>query len=516
MYDLVGTFEPLECFIQLVSFVIMRKVLFYLVMLLPICSFSQEETYYAKEDGKKLDWAMYYINEYYVDSVNSNALVEAALKAVAAELDPYSVYQSAEELRKQKENDEGTQFIGIGTSLIIIDNFPHITAIVKGSAAQEANLQKGDIIIEINGKSLERLPVYEVTEMLKGNPGTDVELLLFRDDELMQKKLSRARVPLISVETSFMLTDDIGYIKMIKFTQKTIEEFTTAYKELQGHGMEDLVLDMRGNNGGVFPSSIALSSLFLKKGSLINYTDGVISDRHDHICEVDGELQKGKIIILTDGYTASASEVFCGAIQDWDRALIIGAPTFGKGLIQQSYGFSDSSALRLTISKYFRPTGNAVQRPNNNTLVFPSEVYVGSESADFLTGDNTTHTMSGRKIYSLGAGVVPDVFYPNQFVKAPAVPYKYMAEYFFDNKDNLRSEYPGLEQMLSSDVIQSYINQKDATISGRDLAEVKGWLAALIFQKDQYYETIAKEDKVIREAIKRMNDGTFDRLGIRY
>lgn len=487
-----------------------------MVMLLPICSFGQEDTYYAKEDGKKLDWAMYYINEYYVDSVNSNALVEAALKAVAAELDPYSVYQSAEELRKQKENDEGTQFIGIGTNLIIIDNFPHITALVKGSSAEAADLRKGDIIIEVNGKSLERLPLYEISEMLRGNPGTEVDLLLYRDNQLMKKKLSRARVPLISVETSFMLTEDIGYIKMIKFTQKTIEEFTTAYEGLQRNGMEDLVLDMRGNNGGVFPSSIALSSLFLKKGNLINYTDGVISDRHDHICEADGEIQNGKIIILTDGYTASASEVFCGAIQDWDRALILGAPTFGKGLIQQSYGFSDSSALRLTISKYFRPTGNAVQRPNNNTLIFPPEVHVGSETANFLNEENTQHTMSGRKIYSLGAGVTPDIFYPNQFAKAPSVPYKYIAEYFFENKDKLQKEYGSLQEMLYSEEVQSYIYQKDAFIAGRDLVEVKGWLAALIFQKDQYYETIAKEDKVINEAIKRMNDGTFDRLGIQY
>jgi len=494
----------------------MRKVLFGILMLLPIFSFSQEETYYAKEDGKKLDWAMYYINEYYVDSVNSNALVEAALKAVAAELDPYSVYQSAEELRKQKENDEGTQFIGIGINLIIIDNFPHVTSIVKGSSAEAAMLEKGDVIIEINGQSIERLPLYKITEMLKGNPGTEVDLLLYRDDQLIPKKLSRARVPLISVETSFMLTKDIGYIKMIKFTYKTIEEFTTAYKELQQNGMDDLVLDMRSNNGGVFTSSIDLSSLFLKKGNLINYTDGVIADRKDHICEADGDIQKGKIVILTNGYTASASEVFCGAIQDWDRALILGAPTYGKGLIQQSYGFSDSSALRLTISKYFRPTGNAVQRQNNNTLVFPTEVIVGSESASFLNDDNTAQTMSGRKIYSLGAGVVPDVFYPNHIAKSPSVPYKYIAEYFFDQKDDLSKDFGDLQALLTSDEIQTYINQKDASIAGRDLAEVKGWLAALVFQKDQYYETIAKEDRVIAEAIKRMNDGTFDRLGIRY
>lgn len=494
----------------------MNRVLFWIVLFLPFCSIGQEVEYYGEENGEKLDWALYYVNKYYVDSINSNKLAEAALRAIASELDPYSVYQTAEELKKQKENDDGTQFIGVGINLIIINHFPHVTSVIKGSAAAAADLEKGDIIKEINGQSINRIPLYQVNELLQGNPGTIVDLVIQRDSKQFTKQLSRARVPLVSIETSFMLTEDIGYIKMIKFTSKTIEEFTTAYQELKRNGMEDLVLDMRGNNGGVFQASIDLSSVFLNEGNLISYTDGVIADRKDYICESNGELRHGKLIILTDGYTASASEVFCGAIQDWDRALIIGAPTFGKGLIQQSYGFSDSSAIRLTISKYFRPTGNAVQRPNNNTLIFPPEVYVGSETLGFSKQESRAKTLSGRDIYSLGAGVVPDVFYPNDFVQAPTIPYKYVAEYFFQQKKRLRNKYKDIDALLASDEIQTYIKFKDSKIEGRELAEVKGWLAALVFEKDHYYQSISKEDKVITEAIKRMSDGTFDRLGIRY
>lgn len=483
--------------------------------LIPFFSFAQEK-YYSNENGKKLDWAMYYLNEYYVDSVDADAITEAALRAIAAELDPYSVYQTAEQLRKQKENDDGTQFIGIGINMIIVDHYPHITSIIKGSSAEAAKLEKGDVIKEVNNQSVLKTPLYQITDLLKGNPGTEVTLMIQRGDKFINKNIKRARVPLISVETSFMATDKIGYVKMIKFTQKTIEEFQTAYQKLKQAGMDALILDMRGNNGGVFHASIELSKLFLANGNLVSYTDGVIAERNDFICESDGDYKMGKVVILTDGITASASEVFCGAMQDWDRALFIGAPSFGKGLIQQSYGFSDSSAIRLTISKYFRPTGLPVQRQNNNTLVFPSEVFVGSETLRFLDDANTMTSMNGRKLYSLGAGIAPDIFYPNHYAEAPSVPYKYIAEYFFRHKETLRANYATLNQLLASHEIEQHILKYDPQIQGRDLAEVKGWLAALIFDTDYYYETISTYDRILNEAIKRIDDDTFDRIGIKY
>jgi carboxyl-terminal processing protease len=313
-----------------------------------------------------------------------------------------------------------------------------------------------------------------------------------------------------------MLTKSIGYIKMIKFTQKTVEEFKNTYNSLTAAGMQSLVLDLRGNNGGVFNAATGLSTLFLDEGNLISYTDGVISEREDHICATRGAYADGKIVLLTDGVTASSSEVFAGSMQDWDRALIIGSPTFGKGLIQQSYGFSDSSAIRLTISKYYRPTGRAVQNPSNEALVFPSAVTVGSETKQYMSAGYASSTMSGREIYSLGAGVSPDVFYPTEWYDGTDVPYKYIAEYFFKNQAELTQKHYNLHGLLASSSIDNYIKQDDPDIDDRDLAEVKAWLAALILGKDAYYETIANHDKVIVEAIKRMEDGTFDRLGVRY
>ena len=475
-----------------------------------------QEKYYGEAAGEKLDWAMYYLNEYYVDSVNTQAITDAALRAIAAELDPYSVYQSAEELRKQRQNDDGTQFIGIGVTLISVDFLPRVTSIIKGSAAEVSELKKGDIIREVNGISMHQKPINEVLDLLQGNPDTAVDLVIQRGQQTFTKQLLRARVPLISVETSFMLTKSTGYIKVIKFTQKTVEEFKSAYNSLAAAGMESLVLDLRGNNGGVFTAATGLSSLFLDEGNLISFTDGVISEREDHICAHRGDYADGKLVLLTDGVTASSSEVFSGSMQDWDRALVVGAPTFGKGLIQQSYGFGDSSAIRLTISKYYRPTGRAVQNPGNAALVFPSSISVGSETRQHMSAGYTASTMSGREIYSLGAGVAPDVYYPTDWYDGTSIQYKYVAEYFFNNQSELTRTHYNLHGLLASSKIDSYIRQREPSIDDRDLAEVKAWLAALILGKDAYYETISTHDSVIKEAIKRIEDGTFDRLGVRY
>lgn len=493
----------------------MIRSLFILLGSLPFLCFAQEEIeYYGKEGGEKLDWAMYYLNEYYVDSLNSDAIVEAALKAIAAELDPYSVYQTAEELRKQKENDNGIQFIGIGIQMILINQLPYVTAITPGSPAEKEGFRKGDIIQSIDGEMMKAVPVADISNLLQGEIGTSAKVTLIRDGQPIEKQVRRARVPLISVETDFMLEPNIGYIKLVKFTQKTVEEFNEAYHSLQNQGMKDLVIDMRRNNGGVFRASVDLAKQFLHKDNLIVFTDGVVSERQDFIASETGPIQDGKIVILTDGVTASASEVFIGAMQDWDRALVLGAPTFGKGLIQQSYGFSDSSALRLTIGKYFRPSGQTVQREKGQSLILPSHVYVGSETNKFIKGKAYSHTMSGRKIYSMGAGIIPDVFYPKQPAKSPNIRYRYIAGFFMENKIRLQARLKSIKDVLADKEINEIVHQLDPDISAKHMAEVKGWLAALILETDDYYKSIAKEDVIIKEAIKRIHDDSFKRIGI--
>lgn len=481
-----------------------------------LCLSQNEPEYYGKEQGKKLDWAIYYLNEYYVDSINTNAVVEEAIRTIAAQLDPYSVYQTAEELRKQKEADEGIQSTGIGINLITIDKLARITSIMPESPAAKADLQKGDIIFEIENESMANVAINDILQKLNGEIGTSFNLSIIRDAKLIPKTITRTIIPWVSVEATFMIDSNIGYIKLIKFTQKTIEEFTSAYLDLVAKGMTDLILDLRGNNGGVFTAAIDLASQFLETDQLIVYTDGVVTEREDYHVKEQGPIQSGKIVALTDGITASASEVFIGALQDWDRALVLGSPSFGKGLIQQSYGFSDNSALRLTIGKYFRPSGQSVQRNNNKTLVLPSRVYVGSETHQFIESEGFHLTKSGRKIYSLGAGIIPDVFYPQQAVKAPNIPYKNIASYFFANKHDLKERLSHYNDLLTDKEFNQLVSSADPEISSKDKAEVTGWMAALLFKKDNYYQSISSEDKVIMEAVKRLKDDTFDRLGIRF
>lgn len=494
----------------------MLRYLFLLLSIPCICLAQNEPEYYGKDQGKKLDWAIYYLNEYYVDSVNTNAIVEEAIRTIAAQLDPYSVYQTAEELRKQKEADEGIQTSGIGINLITIDKLARITAIMPDSPADKADLRKGDIIFEIEGENMGNVSISDILQKLNGEIGSSFDMSVIRDSKLVPKTITRTITPWVSVEAHFMIDSSIGYIKLIKFTVKTIEEFVAAYNDLKDQGMQELILDLRGNNGGVFSASVDLSSQFLKEDQLVVFTDGVVSDREDYHVKEQGPIQTGKIILLTDGITASASEVFVGALQDWDRALVLGSPSFGKGLIQQSYGFSDSSALRLTIGKYFRPSGQSVQKDHNNTLILPSHVYVGSETHQFIESDGYHLTKHGRKVYSMGAGIIPDVFYPQQVAKAPTIPYIQIATYFFKNKQDLSTRLDGYPDLLTDDAFNQLVLQQDPNISPRDKAEVTGWLAALLFQKDNYYQSISREDKIIHEAIKRLKDDTFDRLGIRY
>jgi len=487
-----------------------------LLCFLPLLCSAQQENYYGKENGKKLDWALHYLDKYYVDSVDTDAITEAALRAIAAELDPYSVYQTAEELKKQKENDNGTQFIGIGIGTIMIDHQAYVISIAKGSPAENADIKKGDIIFQIDGEKMWKVPIIDISNKLRGDPGTIVNLTLVRDGKEINKLISRSKVPLVSVETDFMLTDDIGYIKLIKFTAKTVEEFNQAYSSLKEKGMKSLVLDMRQNNGGVFLGSVKLASQFLQKDDLVVYTDGVVSDRKDYHSKIDGYIQNGKVVILTDGITASASEVFIGAMQDWDKALVLGAPTFGKGLIQQSYGFNDDSALRLTIGKYFRPSGQSVQRSKETTMILPSHVFAGSETSQFIENERFHKTNSGRKVFSLGAGIVPDIFYPVQRNVPMKVRYKFVAGYFAENKIELQSRIQNIDQLLDDKEVDNIVGQLDQTISDKHRAEVKGWLAALVLHKDDYYRSIVKQDAIILEAIKRIKDDTFDRIGISY
>ncbi len=484
------------------------------IAILPSLVFSQ---YYGGEDGKKLDWALFYLSNHYVDSVDTKPIAEVALRAIAAELDPYSVYQTAEQLRKQKQADNGVQTIGVGVNLIMIDEKPYITSVFPNSPAAMDDIRVGDVIDKIDGQSMAGITTDSISRLLIGEYDTPVKIKLKRDNKSLTKKLKRQRIPLVSVEAAFKVDRAIGLIRLRRFTIKTVEEFHAAMEQLKAAGAEDIIIDMRGNNGGVFTAAIELASQFLAKGSLIVYTDGHMTERKDHISEIDGPYQMGKVVILTDGVTASSSEVFIGALQDWDRVMVIGTPSFGKGLIQQSYGFSDSSALRITIGKYFRPSGQSVQNSSKQSLTLPSEICVGCETREYINEQSIPHqTMSGRALYSLGAGIVPDVMHVGDKYERPNLGYRVVARHYFDHKKELDSSLGSVPELMADRDLDQFISLKDPGISTRNRIEAKGWLAALLLNTEAYYEVKSYQDRTVGEALKRLKDGSFDQFRIKY
>lgn len=484
------------------------------ILLLPSFVISQ---YYGGEDGKKLDWALFYLSNHYVDSVDTKPIAEVALRAIAAELDPYSVYQTAEQLRKQKQADNGIQTIGVGLKLIVLDEKPYITNVFPNSPAAQNDIRVGDIIDKIDGRSLAGIDADSISRLLIGEYNTAVSMRLQRDNSSLTKELMRQRIPLVSVEAAFKVDLAIGLIKLRRFTIKTVEEFHSAMEKLRAAGANDIIIDMRGNNGGVFTAAVELASQFLPEGSLIVYTDGHMTEREDHISKIDGPYQNGKIVVLTDGVTASSSEVFIGALQDWDRVMVIGTPSFGKGLIQQSYGFSDSSALRITIGKYFRPSGQSVQNSSKKPLILPNTICVGCETRQYVDEENVTHqTMSGRALYSLGAGIVPDVLHKGAAYERPDLRYRVVARHYFDQKKKLDANLRSVPEIMANRDLDQFISLKDPGISTRNRIEAKGWLAALLLDTEAYYEVKSYQDHTIGEALKRLKDSSFKQFGITY
>jgi len=333
---------------------------------------SAQEKYYGGANGKKLDWVMYYLNENYVDSTDNDLLADIAIRRIVEELDPYSSYQSKQEFIDQTNKDQGFSSKGAGFNFYLLNGTQVIvTHITKNGPAEKAGLRKGEQIVNINGVAVQGKSHSQIDALI--NDATNDILTLNYFDKQKQFKtiaFTKENLPYYSIDSHYMLTDKIGYIKISRFNLNTMAEFNPALKGLIQQGMKELVLDLRGNYGGVKDQAVELADVFLKGNKLIHYAEGQNLSREDYLSTENGEFQKGKLLLLVDKNTASASEIFVAALQDWDRCLVMGTETFGKGLVQQSFGLGDSSALRLTIGRYYSPTGRSLQRNSN----FPTMV----------------------------------------------------------------------------------------------------------------------------------------------
>lgn len=373
--------------------------------------------------GSKLDRILEIVNDQYVDSVDVLKLEETAIESFMQRLDPHSVYMPAQELKAANDELRG-EFEGIGVEFNIHNDTVLVVTVISGGPADKAGLFAGDKIIEVESEIIAGIGIEnaEVIKRLKGPKGTEVKIKIkrFGESNLLPFTITRGKIPLHSLAASYMLNEAVGYIKLVRFSGTTTDEFRGALAKLNEKGMKSLVLDLRGNPGGYLTAAKDVADEILDNDRLIVYTQGRSQPRREYKADKPGLFENGKVVLLMDENSASASEIVAGALQDWDKAVIIGRRSFGKGLVQDSYDLKDGSAIRLTISRYYTPLGRSIQRNyNNGTEAYHQDWqarYDHSElfSADSMLVEDSSQvftTPAGKKLFG-GGGIYPDIFVP--------------------------------------------------------------------------------------------------------
>lgn len=365
-----------------------------------------------------------HINENYVDEVDGEELIDGAIVGMLEELDPHSTYLDADRFSKMQERNRGTYY-GIGISFDIVDGKLTVISPIEGSPSWELGIRSGDIIEKIEGESAEGITREEVFDTLRGPRGTTVHVSIRREGEpeLLEFDIVRDEIPIFSVPYAFMLDDKVGYVRMTRFSATTSDELSQAIEKLEAQGLEQLVLDLRGNSGGYLNEAIEVADMFLPSARKIVYTRGRLADSsEDYFTTGRGRFTEAPLIIMVDHGSASASEIVSGAVQDWDRGMIIGTTTFGKGLVQRQYRLKNGAALLLTVARYYTPSGRLIQRDYTDRDEYLSadldeaelefEEAVKSDSVD----RKQYRTAGDRTVYG-GGGIAPDVHvdipYPN-------------------------------------------------------------------------------------------------------
>ena len=395
------------------------------LMVLAYNAYSQKRNMLRvqNQDWRKLNLILDQIDKNYVDTINVGKVTDAAITAALAELDPHSVYMPPVELT-EAETDLAGNFDGIGIQFNVPNDTAIVLEVIPGGPSEKVGLQKGDRILKVGDKDIAgvKFPQDSMVRRMKGPAGTKVTVTVGRGNETIPFEITRGKIPMHCVDASFMINDTTGYIKLSKFSRTTFSEFSQASVDLLGKGMKKLIFDLRDNTGGYFDQALLLCDMFLKKGDEIVYMQGLHRKKDDYKADGKGILQDVDLTVLINESTASSSEIFAGAIQDNDRGLIIGRRSFGKGLVQEPVYFSDGSGVRLTVARFYTPSGRCIQKPYSEDYQYDIyKRYADGEmyDADSIKVDSTAayKTVAGRTVYG-GGGIIPDVFVPVDTTRA--------------------------------------------------------------------------------------------------
>ncbi len=427
--------------------------------------FSGNRLSIINTSSNKLNDLLRIVDDQYVDTVNVTDLVEKAMPQILAELDPHSIYIPAKEVESTNSELKG-HFSGVGVAFTIQQDTIYVSDVIKGGPSEKVGMMPGDRIISVNDTLFVGKEVTNTSTMskLKGPKGSEVKLGVLRRGvkEILYFTIVRGDIPVKSVDAAYMLTDNIGYIKVNKFGETTYTEMIIALATLMQQGCESLIIDLRDNTGGYMGSAIQMVNEFLPKNRLIVYTEGRKSSRQEFRSDGRGTNQSTPLVVLTNEISASASEIFSGAIQDNDRGTIIGRRTFGKGLVQQPIEFRDGSAIRLTIARYYTPSGRCIQKPYSlgNDIDYEYDLQKRFDHGEFFTQDSIKQneelqyrTSLGRTVYG-GGGIMPDIFvaqdttgYSSYYFMA--VNNRLTTEFAFQYTDEHRAELSKYEDVPS-------------------------------------------------------------------
>lgn len=490
---------------------------------------------------KKVNKILNLIQQNYVDKVAVDSIENLAINEILAHLDPHSIYLPALDAKNQNENLEGN-FDGIGIEYNVINDTLFVINVRKGGPSFKAGLLKGDRIIAVNGEifSGKALITENIIGKLKGKRGSKVVVSVLRNGKTKSQQIEiiRDRISISSIDVAIMVNTQIGFIKISKFGANTDEDFIAELSKLLEAGMKDLILDLRGNGGGYLNSATALADQFLPNGKLILYTKGLHEPKTDYFSTADGLFEKGKIVILIDEGTASASEIVAGALQDLDRATIIGRRSFGKGLVQEQFGFSDGSAINLTIARYYTPSGRSIQKSYKNGLAAYREElnkrYKHGEyySLDSVLKDSAVNkgqvykTTRGKPVYG-GGGIMPDIFmsldtsYLTDFFvviskKSLIQNYVYGTLVNQQNKVKYKSadEFVKLYAFTDADFtgFLSFCKNKNVKLVPNEVVlskpaiirQIKALLARYYFNEEGFYKVFNQYDEFVIKAIEKL------------
>ena len=472
----------------------------------------------------------------YVDSVNRNELVDASIPAMLKKLDPHSVYIPSKDLARANEPLQGN-FDGIGISFNVLTDTILVINTVPGGPSEKVGILPLDKILYVNdslvaGKSISD---DKVLGMLRGPRGTIVRVKIMRKGltDLLSFNITRNKIPIYSVDVAYMVNGNTGFIKINNFAITTFDEFMKGLRELKAQGMTKLILDLRGNSGGIMEAAIQIADQFLKEGQLIVYTKGRTQPRNEARATGNGEFETGDLVVLIDEWSASASEILAGAIQDNDRGTIIGRRSFGKGLVQEPFQFTDGSGMRLTIARYYTPTGRSIQKPYNKGFDdyfddlnsrYTRHEFERSDSIHFADSLKFT-TPGGRTVYG-GGGIMPDKFVPvdtsgvsTYFMKVRPLIYQFALKYTESNREILKkyTESGELEKFLNNQgLLDQFTRYASANkikpdpegikTSGRIIhIQLKGYIARNILDNKGSYPIWEQLDTTLRFAIKFLN-----------